>query len=128
MKLNAGKTNTMIVFRSSTKHPKSPPLTIIGTVLKDVDDIHILGVTLDKLLDHVVSDVCFLLKTCLSVTFTHRGSVVVYVCCIRSLVTRCTLFMALNLYSMCQGGLHAVLWSYIGILMRLLAAELRSTA
>ena len=34
-KLNARKTKTMIVSRSSTMHPQSPPLTIGGTVLKE---------------------------------------------------------------------------------------------
>ena len=33
MKLNASKTKTMIVSRSLTMHPKSPPFTIGGTVL-----------------------------------------------------------------------------------------------
>ena len=33
MKLNASKTKTMIVPRSRTMHPQSPPLTIGGTVL-----------------------------------------------------------------------------------------------
>ena len=32
MKLNASKTKTMIVSRSRTMHPQSPPLTIGGTV------------------------------------------------------------------------------------------------
>ena len=36
MKLNASKTKTMIVLRSCTMHPQSPPLTIGRTVLKDV--------------------------------------------------------------------------------------------
>ena len=44
MKLNAGKTKTMIVSRSCTIHPQSPPLTIGGTVLKESDDLVILGV------------------------------------------------------------------------------------
>ena len=49
-----------------------------------------------------------------------------YVCCTRSCVTRCTLFMVLFL---CRGcGLHAELLSHIGSLMRLLTAEPRSTA
>ena len=39
MKLNASKTNTMIVSRSRTMHPQSPPLTIGGTVLKESDDL-----------------------------------------------------------------------------------------
>ena len=34
-----------------------------------------------------------------------------------------TFFMELYLCRMCQCGTHAVLWSPIGILMRLLAAE-----
>ena len=48
MKLNASKTKTMIVSRSRTMHPQSPPLTIDGTVLKESDDLVILGVTLDS--------------------------------------------------------------------------------
>ena len=38
----------MIVSRSSTIHPQSPPLTIGGTVLKESDDLIILGVTFDS--------------------------------------------------------------------------------
>ena len=48
MKLNASKTKTMIVSRSRTMHPQSPPLTICGTVLKESDDLVILGVTFDS--------------------------------------------------------------------------------
>ena len=44
MKLNVCKTKTMIVSRSRTMHPQSPPLTIDGTVLKESDDMDILGV------------------------------------------------------------------------------------
>ena len=44
MKLNATKTKTMIVSRSRTVHPQSPPLTI----LKESDDLVILGVTFDS--------------------------------------------------------------------------------
>ena len=47
MKLNASKTQTMIVSRSLTIHPESPLLTIGGTALKESDDIVILGVTFD---------------------------------------------------------------------------------
>ena len=50
MKLNASKTKTMIVSRSLTMHPQSPPLTIDGTVLKKSDDLDILRVTLDSML------------------------------------------------------------------------------
>ena len=38
----------MIVSRSPTMHPQSPPLTIGGTVLKESDDLVILGVTFDS--------------------------------------------------------------------------------
>ena len=47
MKLNASKTKTMIVSRSRTMHPQSPPLTIGRIVLKESDDLVILGVTYD---------------------------------------------------------------------------------
>ena len=46
-----------------------------------------------------------------------------YVCCTRSGVIRCTLFMVLFLCRMCQCGLHAALSSHIGTLLRLLPAE-----
>ena len=48
MKLNASKTKIMIVSRSRTMHPQSPPLTIGGTVLKESDNLVILGVTFDS--------------------------------------------------------------------------------
>ena len=48
MKLNASKTKIMIVSRSRTMHPQPPPLTIDGTVLKESDDLDILGVTFDS--------------------------------------------------------------------------------
>ena len=38
----------MIVSRSRTRHPKSPPLTIDGTVPKESDDLDILGMTFDS--------------------------------------------------------------------------------
>ena len=40
----------MIVSRSRTVHSKSPPLTIGGTVLKESDDLVILGVTFDSVM------------------------------------------------------------------------------
>ena len=43
MKLNANKTKTMTVSKSHTMHPQSPPLTIGRTVLKESDDLVILG-------------------------------------------------------------------------------------
>ena len=48
MKLNASKTKTMIVSRSRTIHPQSPSLTVGGNVLKESDDLVILGVTFDS--------------------------------------------------------------------------------
>ena len=48
MKFNTNKTKTMIVSRSRTMHPQSPPLTIGRTVLKESDDLVILGVTCDS--------------------------------------------------------------------------------
>ena len=45
MKLNAYKTKTMIVSRSRTMHPQSPPLTVSGTVLKESVHLDILVVT-----------------------------------------------------------------------------------
>ena len=47
-KFNASKTKTMIVSRSRTMHPQSPPLTIGGIVMKESDDLVILGVTFDS--------------------------------------------------------------------------------
>ena len=38
----------MIVSRSCTMHLQSPPLTIGRTVLKDSDDLVILGITFDS--------------------------------------------------------------------------------
>ena len=46
--MNASKTKTMIVSRSHTMHPQSPALSIDGTVLKESDDLVILGVTFDS--------------------------------------------------------------------------------
>ena len=48
MKLNASRTKAMLVSRSPTMHPQSPALTIGGTVLKESDDLVILGVTFDS--------------------------------------------------------------------------------
>ena len=48
MKLNADKTKTMIVSRSRTMDPQSPPLTVGGTVPKVSVELDILGVTFDS--------------------------------------------------------------------------------
>ena len=42
------KTKTMIVSRSRTMHDESPALTVCGAVLKEFDDLAILGVTFDS--------------------------------------------------------------------------------
>ena len=47
-KLNASNTMTMIVSRSRTIHPQSPPLPIGGTVLNEIDDLLMLGMTFDS--------------------------------------------------------------------------------
>ena len=67
----------------------------------------------------------FYLGVCFSVTLHIVDLLQYYVCCTRSGVSRCTLFMVLFLSHMCWCGLHAVLRSYIGTLMTLLAAEPR---
>ena len=46
--MNASYTKTIIVSRSQTINPQSPPLTIGETVLKESDDLVILGVTFDS--------------------------------------------------------------------------------
>ena len=48
MKLNASTTKSMIVSRSRTMHPQSPTLPIGKTVLKESDDLVILGVTFES--------------------------------------------------------------------------------
>ena len=48
MNLNESMTKTMIVSRFHTMHPQSPALTIGRTVLKESDDLVILGVTFDS--------------------------------------------------------------------------------
>ena len=44
----ASKMKTMIVSRSSHMHPQPPAITIGRTVLKESDDVVILGVTFDS--------------------------------------------------------------------------------
>ena len=48
MKLNTSMTKTIIVSRSCTMPPQSHPLIIGGTVLKEFDDLVILGVRFDS--------------------------------------------------------------------------------
>ena len=80
-------------------------------------------------LDRVVSGASFFnYRVCLSLTLLIVDLLQYYACCTRSGVTRCTLFMLPYLRRMCQCGLYAVLRSHIDTLMRLHAAEPRSTA
>ena len=65
---------------------------------------------------------------CLSVTFLIADVLQSFVCCMRLGVTRCTNLMMRYLGRMCQCGLHAGPCLHIGILMRHLAAEPRTTA
>ena len=81
-----------------------------------------------KLLEREVSGAIFLTVGVSECDLAHRRSVVVFLCCTRSGVTRCTLFMVLYLSRMCRCVLHAVLCSHISTLMLLLVAEPRSTA
>ena len=46
--MNLSITKTMIVSRSRTSHPQALALTIGGTVLKESDDLVILGVPFDS--------------------------------------------------------------------------------
>ena len=63
-----------------------------------------------RLLDRVVSGASFLLGVCLRMTLHIVDLFQYYVCCIRSGVTRCTLYTVLFLCRMCRWGLHAALW------------------
>ena len=81
-----------------------------------------------KLLDHVVSGASLLTCGMFECDIAHRRSVAVL--CIHKI--RCNLihphYGAQPGPYICHCVLHAVLWSHIGKLMRLLAAESRSTA
>ena len=72
MKLNAIKTRTMIVSRSSTIHPESSPLTLDGTVLlKEPADLDILEVTFDaKMTFGKHNSFCF--HSCRSEAWNHE--------------------------------------------------------
>ena len=77
MKLNASKSKTMIVSRSRTMHPQLPQLTI-GILLKESDDLVILGVTFDSKLTiekhlRLVSRAACLVGT-IKYKFTHLYS------------------------------------------------------
>ena len=82
-----------------------------------------------KQLDSAISGARFLTGGVLECDSAHRRSVAV-MCMLYKI--RCNpmhpLIMMRNLDRICQYGLHAVLWSHIGILMRRLAAEPHSTA
>ena len=81
-----------------------------------------------KLLHRVVSGACFLAGGVLNCDLSHRRYVAV-LCMLYKI--KCNpkhpLGGALPV-PLCQSVIHALLWSHIGILLRLLAAEPRSTA
>ena len=99
-----------------------PVLKYCSAVWCSAADTHL------KLLDRAVSGARFLTGGVFEWDISHRRSVAVLVCFIRSGVTQCTLLMVLSLDRMCQRELHAVLWWRIGTLMHRLAAEPCSTA
>ena len=74
---------------------------------------------------HVMVDGCRS-KLVNVVSGVPQGSILVPLRCTRSGVNRSTHFVALYVCLMFQSGLNAVLWSHIGILLRLPAAEPRS--
>ena len=81
-----------------------------------------------KLLDRVVSGASFLTVGVFLCDIAHRRSVVVLCMLYKIRYNPMHLLYGALLGRMCQCRLQAVLRSYIGILMRLLAAEPRSTA
>ena len=82
-----------------------------------------------KLLDHVVSGARFLTGVAFECDIAqHWFMAALYICCIISGVTRCTLSKVIYLCRIWQCGLHTVLWYTVGILMRLLAAQPRGDA
>ena len=88
----------------------------------------VLGCWYTPLLGHVVSVPISYLGVCLSVNLHIIDLWQCYVCCTRSGVKPCTLFMVLFLCHMCWGVLHAVQLSHISTLKRPLAAEPHSTS
>ena len=77
-----------------------PVLEYCSAVWCSAADTHL------RLLDRIVSGASFSLWVCLSVTLHIVDLWHYYVCCTRSGVTRCTLFMVLFLCHMCRCELH----------------------
>ena len=80
-----------------------------------------------KLLDHAVSGVRFLTGGVFECDIAHSRSVAVLCMLYKIRCNQSTLLMVLYLDRIRQCGLHAVVWSHIGILMRRFAAEPRNT-
>ena len=76
-----------------------------------------------KLLDRVVSGASFLTVNVFVFNIAYRSSICSSIVCKLSGVTWCTLFIVLYFCRMWQCGLLSRIWSHIGILMLLLAAE-----
>ena len=94
-----------------------PVLEYCSVVWCSAADTHL------KLLDRAVCGARFLTGGVFDCDISHRRSVAVLCMLYKIRCNLCTLLMVLYLDRMCQRGLHAVLWTYIGILMHRLAAE-----
>ena len=81
-----------------------------------------------KLLDRAASGARFLTGGVFECDIAHRRSEAILCLLYKIRWNRCTRLMVLYLNRWCQCGLHAVLQSHIGTLMRRLAVEPRSTA
>ena len=98
-----------------------PVLEYCSAVWCSAADTHL------KLLGRTVSGARFLTGGVFECDIAYRRSVAVLCMLYKIRRNRCTRLMMQYLDRMCHCGLHAVLWSHIGILMRHLAAEPRCT-
>ena len=64
---------------------------------------------------YIVSGSCFLTESLFECDIAHRRSETVLCALLRSCVTRCTFFIVLCMFRMCERGFHPVIWSHIGI-------------
>ena len=99
-----------------------PVLEYCSAVWCSAADTHL------KLLDRVVSGASFLTGDVFEFDIAHHQSVAVLRMLYKIMCNPShPLYGRSIVFHMCQFGLQAVLWSYIGILMSLLAVEPRST-
>ena len=92
-----------VVWCSALSAAVLPVLEYCSVVWCSATDTHL------RLLHRVVSGASFLTGVCLMVTMQVVDRWQYYVCCTRSAVTRCTLFVVLFLRRMCRWGLQAAL-------------------